>query len=69
MIWKTRITQMTKTKFPIIMGALAGLGKGRFAASFSNAGGLGIITALNYKVDNFKKRAKKIRARKIKIQP
>ena len=55
MIWKTRITQMTKTKYPIMMGAFAGLGKAKFAAAFSNAGGLGIITALNYRVDDFKK--------------
>ena len=55
MIWKTRINQMTKTKYPIIMGAFAGLGTAKFAAAFSNAGGFGIITALNYKVDGFKK--------------
>ncbi|MFX1338148.1 MAG: NAD(P)H-dependent flavin oxidoreductase [Promethearchaeota archaeon] len=55
MIWKTRINQMTKTKYPILMGAFAGLGKAKFAAAFSNAGGLGIITALNYKIENFKK--------------
>lgn len=55
MIWKTRINQMTKTKYPLIMGAFAGLGTAKFAAAFSNAGGLGVITALNYKVDEFKK--------------
>ncbi len=55
MIWKTRINQMTKTKYPIIMGAFAGLGTAKFAAAFSNVGGFGIITALNYKVDGFKK--------------
>jgi len=36
------------------MGAFAGLGRTEFAASFSNAGGLGIITGLNYKIGNFK---------------
>lgn len=36
------------------MAAFAGLGKTKFAASFSNAGGLGIITALNYNVKDFK---------------
>lgn len=46
---------MTKTKYPIIMGAFAGLGTAKFAAAFSNVGGFGIITALNYKVDGFKK--------------
>ncbi|MFX0032535.1 MAG: NAD(P)H-dependent flavin oxidoreductase [Candidatus Hodarchaeota archaeon] len=48
MEWKTKITQMTGIKFPIIMGAFAGVGRARFAAAFSNAGGLGIITALNF---------------------
>jgi nitronate monooxygenase len=42
------------TKYPLIMGAFAGLGRTEFAASFSNAGGLGIITGLNYKIGNFK---------------
>ena len=36
------------TKYPIIMGAFAIIGKAEFAAAFSNAGGFGIITALNY---------------------
>lgn len=46
--WITKITQMTGIEFPIIMGAFAGVGRAKFAASFSNAGGLGIITALNF---------------------
>jgi nitronate monooxygenase len=54
MIWKTRINIMTKTKYPLIMGAFAGLGTGKFAAAFSNAGGLGIITSLNYSLEKFK---------------
>lgn len=45
---------MTGTKYPLIMAAFAGLGRTEFAASFSNAGGLGIITALNYRLDSFK---------------
>ncbi len=48
MIWETRITEMTKTEYPIIMGAFAIIGRAEFAAAFSNAGGLGIITALNF---------------------
>jgi NAD(P)H-dependent flavin oxidoreductase YrpB (nitropropane dioxygenase family) len=48
MKWKTRITELTKIKYPIIMGAFASVGRAEFAASFSNAGGLGIITALNF---------------------
>lgn len=54
MIWKTQITKLTKTKYPLIMAAFAGLGKTEFAASFSNSGGLGIITALNYGIKSFK---------------
>ncbi len=56
MIWKTRINQMTKTKYPVIMGAFVGLGKADFAAPFSEAGGLGIITALNFKTPNHLKK-------------
>lgn len=52
MIWKTRINQLTKTKYPIIMGAFAGIGRAKFAAPFSEAGGLGIITALNFEDDD-----------------
>ncbi|NVM19916.1 MAG: nitronate monooxygenase [Candidatus Lokiarchaeota archaeon] len=60
MIWKTRITKLTKTKYPLIMAAFAGLGKTKFAAAFSNAGGLGIITALNYEINSFKKELDKM---------
>jgi nitronate monooxygenase len=49
MQWKTKITELIKNlKYPIIMGAFASIGRAEFAASFSNAGGLGIITALNF---------------------
>ena len=48
MIWKTKITQMTGIKYPIIMGAFGGWGKAEFASVFSNSGGLGIIAALNF---------------------
>lgn len=48
MIWNTRLTEMMNTQYPIIMGAFAIIGRAEFAAAFSNAGGLGIITALNF---------------------
>ena len=54
MIWKTKINNLTKTKYPLVMAAFAGFGKTKFASAFSNAGGLGIITALNYNVKDFK---------------
>ena len=60
MIWKTQITKLTKTKYPLIMAAFAGLGKTEFASSFSNAGGLGIITALNYRIKSFKNELEKM---------
>jgi nitronate monooxygenase len=43
------------------MAAFAGLGRTEFASSFSNAGGLGIITGLNYKIGNFKSELIKMR--------
>ncbi len=54
MKWETLITQMTGVKFPLIMGAFAAIGRAEFASAFSNAGGLGIITAINYpKIESF----------------
>ena len=51
LIWKTKLTEMMSTKYPIIMGAFAIIGKAEFAAAFSNAGGFGIITALNFRTN------------------
>ncbi|MFW9936109.1 MAG: NAD(P)H-dependent flavin oxidoreductase [Candidatus Thorarchaeota archaeon] len=63
MIWKTKITELTAIKYPIIMGAFAGVGRAEFAASFSNAGGLGIITALNFfKDEDFRKEIENMNA-------
>ena len=49
MLWNTRITKMTGIKYPIIMGAFVAIGRAEFAAPFSNTGGLGILTAGNFK--------------------
>jgi NAD(P)H-dependent flavin oxidoreductase YrpB (nitropropane dioxygenase family) len=55
MKWETKITQMAGVKFPLIMGAFAIIGRAEFASAFSNAGGLGIITAINYpKLEDFR---------------
>lgn len=51
MIWKTKLTEMMGTEYPIIMGAFFTLGRAEFAAAFSNTGGFGIITAINYKTN------------------
>ena len=48
MKWKTKITQLLKIRYPLVMGAFGGWGKAEFASTFSNAGGLGIIAALNF---------------------
>jgi nitronate monooxygenase len=62
MKWKTRITERLKLKYPIIMGAFASVGRAEFAANFSNAGGLGIITALNFNSnEDFEREIKKMK--------
>jgi enoyl-[acyl-carrier protein] reductase II len=43
--WKTRITELLGIPYPIIEGAMAGLGTVELAAPVSNAWGLGMITA------------------------
>ena len=55
MNWETKITQMTGVKYPLVMGAFAVIGSADFSSAFSNAGGLGIITAINYpKIEDFR---------------
>lgn len=48
MEWKTRITELFGCKYPILEGAMSGLGKAEFAAAVSNAGAHGTITAGAY---------------------
>ena len=43
---KTRITEMLDIKYPIIQGGMMWVGRAELAAAVSNAGGLGILTAL-----------------------
>lgn len=63
MIWKTKITEITGTKYPIVMGAFMGVGRSEFAAPFSNAGGLGIITAMNFSTnESFQKELEKMKS-------
>ena len=48
-MFKTRVTKLFGIKYPIIQGALGGgLATSDLVAAVSNAGGLGMITALNY---------------------
>ncbi len=45
MNWKTRVTQLLGSRYPIIQGAFGGFGTSAIAAPVSAAGGFGIVTA------------------------
>jgi len=45
-MWETRITKMLGMKYPIIQGAFGGFGTVDFAVAVSEAGGLGMISAV-----------------------
>jgi len=45
MKWQTRVTELLGVRYPIMQGALAGIGTAPLAAAVSEAGGLGMITA------------------------
>jgi NAD(P)H-dependent flavin oxidoreductase YrpB (nitropropane dioxygenase family) len=48
-LFETRLTQLLGIKYPIIQGALGGgLSNPELVSAVSNAGGLGMLTALNY---------------------
>jgi len=44
---KTRITELLNIEFPIVQGGMMWVGSAGLASAVSNAGGLGIVTALN----------------------
>ena len=46
MPFKTRITEMLEIEHPIVHGGMQGVGYAELASAVSNAGGLGILTAL-----------------------
>lgn len=46
MAFKTRVTEMLGIKHPIVQGGMMWVGRAEMAAAVSNAGGLGILTAL-----------------------
>lgn len=46
MTFKTRITELLGIKYPIVQGGMMWVGRAELAAAVSNAGGLGILTAL-----------------------
>lgn len=43
---KTRVTELLGTRYPIIQGGMQWVGRAPLAAAVSNAGGLGVLTAL-----------------------
>ena len=45
MEWKTRVTELLGCKYPIMQGAMAGLGDWKLAAAVAEAGAYGMITA------------------------
>lgn len=49
---RTQITDMLGIEYPIIQGGMQGVGLAELAAAVSNAGGLGIITALTQPTPN-----------------
>ena len=46
MPFKTRITELLEIEYPIVQGGMQGVGTAELASAVSNAGGLGILTAL-----------------------
>ena len=46
MALKTRITELLEIQHPIVQGGMQGVGTAELASAVSNAGGLGILTAL-----------------------
>ncbi|MDQ1146863.1 NAD(P)H-dependent flavin oxidoreductase YrpB (nitropropane dioxygenase family) [Bacillus sp. SORGH_AS 510] len=62
MNWKTRVTDTLGIKYPIIQGGLAYLAYSELAASVSNAGGLGQITAMSLNSpDQLREEIRKVR--------
>lgn len=43
---KTRVTELIGTRYPIIQGGMQWVGRAELASAVSNAGGLGVLTAL-----------------------
>ncbi len=47
-MWKTRITELLKIEYPIIVGTMMHLSQAPFVAAVSDAGALGILASANY---------------------
>ncbi len=68
MNWKTRITEMLGIQYPIVEGAMVGMGSVELAAAVSEAGGLGMFTAWMLKTPE-KLREKIHKARSLTDKP
>lgn len=63
MEWKTRVTELFGTKYPIIQGGLAHLAYSDLCVAVSEAGGLGQITAMSLgSVEELRTEIKKVKA-------
>jgi len=63
MKWQTRVTELLGVRYPIMQGALAGIGTAPLAAAVSEAGGLGMITAWTLRTpERLRKEIRKARA-------
>lgn len=47
-MFKTRVTELLKIEYPIVQGGMMWLSRAELTSAISNAGGLGILTALTF---------------------
>jgi putative N-acetylmannosamine-6-phosphate epimerase len=60
---KTRITELLGIRYPIVQGGMQWVGRAELAAAVSNAGGLGIVTALTQPTpDDLRREVERTRA-------
>lgn len=59
---QTKVTKLLNIKFPILQGGMAWIADASLASAVSNAGGLGIIAAMNADADWLRAEIKKCRA-------
>lgn len=59
---QTKITKLLNIKFPILQGGMAWIADASLASAVSNAGGLGVIAAMNADADWLRVEIKKCRA-------
>lgn len=57
-----RLNEFLNIKYPIIQGGMANIATGEFAASVSNAGGLGLIASGGFDAERIREEIKKCRA-------